>query len=197
MIEFDAQVGHKPLRKTFSRPLHLIFRDVSLQANKCIEVTTLSGLKTVIERLAKKELEPLNNYSTLELQLFGYLAEYIGLLRPVLPGLTKFNEGIECLGPDYAELVSGFAGLFGDEASAIEAINSLIPPTPSSASSKQLDVDDYIDLVEASEPAAIEPDASLLHGVNVYTPTAPSDTPPGATSATAEESSNHYKPEAP
>lgn len=116
----------KPIgtKKLFAKPFRLVFKRVEDQAITWIEVESSNGLKTVVDRLAKAELVPVNAYATLSLQLWALLAEHVGFLRFQGPE-GHLNAGLEPLGAEQAELVGDMTELFGGFDPALEALTSM------------------------------------------------------------------------
>ena len=111
-------------RKVFAKPFRLVFKRVKDQAITWIEVKTADGLKTVIDRIAKAELVPVNACATLDLQLWALLAEHVGFLRYSGPG-GYLNAGLEPLGAEQADLVGDMTELFGGFDTALAALSEM------------------------------------------------------------------------
>ena len=111
-------------KKIFTKPFRLVFKRTEDQAVTWIEVKSADGLKTVIERLAKAELVPVNACATLSLQLWALLAEHIGFLRYSGPD-GYLNAGIEPLGAEQADLVGDMTELFGGFDPALAALSEM------------------------------------------------------------------------
>jgi hypothetical protein len=101
-------------------PFRLIFEKQTGEVTN-IEVRSLAGLRTVAERLESGEIQEMNRFSSLEMQLWGLLAERVGFLRrgPPQAGLAA---GIMPLGEQATAFAEDMAPLFGDEVSALNAL---------------------------------------------------------------------------
>jgi len=168
-LEVGVLVGHseKPIRKVFATPFRLIFVKTDTQDIRWIEVKTLDGLKTVVERIAKSELTPTNAFNTLDRQLWGHLAEYCGFLRTEIPGAV--SRGIQPIGAEQAQLVEDMEEIFGDTAGAFKALSemrkSMIAESSDTSALNNDDKavtlkDDGINLTKEGEEALVE----ILHG---------------------------------
>lgn len=102
--------------KTFARPFKLVF-DTEDGKTTFIEVKTLRGLKEVMRRLGEGEIVVQSGF-TLEIQLWGHLAEYCGFLRA-----KDSSDGLQPLGEGLAELAEDLSPLFGGEAGMLDALN--------------------------------------------------------------------------
>lgn len=136
-LDFDSRVNQRDtitlgtsdlppigIKKVFAKPFHLVFKRTEDQVITWIQVESADGLKTVIDRLAKAELVPVNAYATLNIQLWSLLAEHIGFLRYTGPE-GHLNAGIEPLGAEQADLVGDMTELFGGFDPAIEALSEM------------------------------------------------------------------------
>lgn len=122
---YGANTETSPLaRKVFARPFRLVFKRTEDQAVTWIEVKSVDGLKTVVDRLGKAELVPVNAHATLSLQLWGLLAEYTGFLRYAGPSDIS-NAGIQPLGSEQGQLLDDMSALFGGFEPAIEALSAM------------------------------------------------------------------------
>ena len=78
-LHLTSDIKGSPLpQKSFAEPFRLIFEKATGEVSN-IEVRSLGGLRTVSERLEKGELREMDRFSSLEMQLWGLLAERVGL----------------------------------------------------------------------------------------------------------------------
>ena len=115
--------GNPLPQKSFVEPFRLIFEKPSGEVSN-IEVRSLGGLRSVAERLENGELCELNRFSTLEMQLWGLLAERVGFLRrgPPQSGLAA---GIMPLGEGATGFAEDMSSLFGGEVEALNALSEM------------------------------------------------------------------------
>ena len=106
----------RPL-KFFASPFNLVFMTKD-EKTTIIEVKSLRGLKEVMRRLNEGEISAQDGFS-LELQLWGHLAEHCGFLRA-----KGSSDGIQPLGEGHAELTEDLSTLFGGEKGMLEALNA-------------------------------------------------------------------------
>ena len=110
-------------KKVFAKKFRLVFNKTDDQSTTWIEVESLTGLKRVIERVSKGELTPINANATLNLQLWGHLAEYVGFMRVESRG--EFTTGIVPLGEEQGALANDMTELFGGAGPAFEALTEM------------------------------------------------------------------------
>jgi len=120
-----AEVGPNSfVPKIFAKPFRLVFNKTETQEITWIEVRSLGGLKTVTDRVASGKLTPINSWSTLDRQLWGFLAEHVGFLRFAGPE-GALNEGIQPIGAEQAQLADDMSELFGGFEPAIKALSEM------------------------------------------------------------------------
>ena len=113
-----------PVRKVFVSTFRLVFKRTEDQAITWIEVKSLDGLKTVVGRLGRGEIVPVNASATLNLQLWALLAEHVGFLSFAKPK-GDLNAGIQPLGAEQADLVGDMTELFGGFEPALQALSAM------------------------------------------------------------------------
>ncbi len=128
----DAAATLLPM-KSFAEPFRLIFEKPSGEVSN-IEVRSLGGLRSVTERLEKGEIREMNRFATLEMQLWGLLAERVGFLQRGAPQ-AGLSAGIMPLGPQATGFAEDMAPLFGGE---INALNALADMTKKAQEAREL-----------------------------------------------------------
>lgn len=111
-------------KKVFAKPFRLVFKKVETQEITWIEVKTLNGLKSVILRISEGELVPVNAAATLDRQLWGHLAEFMGFLRVEDSG-GEFSTGIQPLGHEQAQLADDLSMIFGGVDEGLRALTEM------------------------------------------------------------------------
>ena len=118
--------------KMFAQPFRLVFKRHRTEAERklgkaesdvsWIEVRSLGGLRNVVAKLDSGELEEIDRFSSLEMQLWGLLAEHAGFLR-VQGSASMLAAGIQPLGEEPAALAEDLASIMGG--SDMDALNVL------------------------------------------------------------------------
>jgi len=118
--------------KMFAQPFRLVFKRHRTEVEKklgktsadvsWIEIRSLGGLRNVVEKIEKGELEEIDRFSSLEMQLWGHLAEHSGFLR-VQGSASTLAAGIQPLGEEPAALAEDFASIMGG--TDVDALNIL------------------------------------------------------------------------
>lgn len=108
-------------KKVFSTPFKLVFKRPKDQALVWLEVKTLDQLTGVATKVSEGTLFPVNEMGTLDRQLWGHLAEYVGFLR--LAGVSQFAGGVAPLGAEKAELADDMVELFGGVEPGLRALS--------------------------------------------------------------------------
>jgi len=116
-----ADISH---HKVFAKPVRLVFKKIENQEVTWIEISTLRGLKEVIQRLAGGVLVPLNAASTLQMQLWAHLAEHVGFLRFNGPS-DEFSAGIQPLGAEQGQLINDMKEIFGGIDPGLAALSNI------------------------------------------------------------------------
>jgi hypothetical protein len=128
-----APTGQISPPKVFAQPFRLAFKrlpddksmDVSNVSPTWIEVRSLEGLRKVVTMLREGELVEVDRFASLEMQLWGLLAEHTGFLR-TRGNTSTLNAGIQPLGEGLAAVAEDIALLFGgDEALALRNLNAM------------------------------------------------------------------------
>jgi len=124
MMASEPHLNAPRASKSFAHGFRLVFLDDE-DNEVMIEVKTLDGLRAVMQRLQKKTLHETEG-NTLELQLWGILAEHSGFLRSG-GGTPLFSTGPEAgivpLGEGRAALLTD--PIFGGTDDAAERINEM------------------------------------------------------------------------
>jgi hypothetical protein len=145
-------------RKVFATPFRLVFKNTETNAVTWIEVESLDGLKTVIERVGSGKLVPVNCVATLDRQLWGLLAEHVGFLRYAGPA-SDFSAGIQPAGAEVSQLADDMTTLFGGFDGALEGLSEMrnavlkdvLPSEPVTVTSSEFVKDDGVNLTGAGE----------------------------------------------
>lgn len=112
--------------KVFARPFRLVFKKKEDDTVTWVEVRTLDGLRRVASRLEPDgDLVETSRFATLEMQLWGHLAEHAGFMRYQATN-TAVGAGLAPLGEAATALVDDLASLVGDDAAAIEALGDAV-----------------------------------------------------------------------
>lgn len=101
--------------KVFTKPFTLFFKKVATEQTAWIKINDLDGLKQVVAWLEDGTLEEMDRLSTLEMQLWGHLAEHSGFLR-LRESLSPAAQGLMVLGNSLPALHDEFTDLFGSGA---------------------------------------------------------------------------------
>lgn len=110
--------------KVFARPFRVVFKKTEDQTITWLEIRTLAGLRKVCSMLADGNLVPIDAFATLDRQLWGHLAEYIGFLRH--PGLdNEFSAGIQPVGSGFGELVDDLSPIFGGSDEVLSGLSTI------------------------------------------------------------------------
>ena len=164
--------------KIFAQPFRLVFNRKEDGKTSWIEVRSLAGLRTVFEKLEGGELVEINRFSTVEMQLWGHMAEHVGFLR-VQTNTSTLGAGIQPLGEGLAPLAEDLSALMGgDDIHALhvlDAMKSTLRSRPCSDGpmvqpplTHEYVKPDGVNLTEQGENALL----NLVHGTgNVDTPT--------------------------
>jgi hypothetical protein len=109
-----AFAGGPPARtKLFNKPFRMVFEVTGTEQVTWIEVESLSGLRHVADRLDKGEIREIDQYTSLEMQLWGHLAEYVGFLREPAQIESPLSAGIQPLGAEVGELTNDMSRYVG------------------------------------------------------------------------------------
>jgi hypothetical protein len=171
-VKAPGQV-HPP--KVFAQPFRLAFKHEEDEAvASWIEVRSLSGLRGVFEKLASGELEEINRFCTVEMQLWGHLAEHTGFLRTrgatsmLSAGIQPAGEGLAPLTEDLSELMGG------DDITALQVLDAMraniktrnmdTGPIEHERATYEFVKEDGVNLTEEGENALHE----LVYGGNGY-----------------------------
>lgn len=99
---------HPP--KVFAQPYRLALKRGDSVV--WLEVRTLAGLRNVFKKLASGELQEIDRSTSVEMQLWGHLAEHTGFLR-VQGRPSMLAAGIQPLGEDAVDLVEDLSSIIG------------------------------------------------------------------------------------
>ena len=121
--------------KMFAHPFRLVFKRHRTEAEKnlgkaesdvsWIEVRSLGGLRNVVAKLDSGELEEIDRFSSMEMQLWGLLAEHSGFLR-LQGSASTLAAGIQPLGEESAALAEDLASIMGgSDADALNVLNEM------------------------------------------------------------------------
>lgn len=108
--------------KIFAQPFRLALKKGDSDDVTWIEVRSLAGLRGVFEKIEKGELTEIDRFSSVEMQLWGHMAEHSGFLR-VQGSASSLAAGIQPLGDQAGALADDFASLMGG--SDVDALNLL------------------------------------------------------------------------
>jgi hypothetical protein len=109
--------------KIFAHPFRLTLENAE-GAHVFVEVRSLAGLKHVFKRIADGELFELPGIASVQMQLWGLLAEHSGFMRP--EGLHGFlGAGIEPLGTEAGALSSEMSA-FDPTDDGIKLMNEVV-----------------------------------------------------------------------
>jgi len=125
-----------------------------------VEVRTLDGLRNVARKLETGELQEIDRFTTLEMQLWGLMAEHSGFLR-AQGSPSALAAGIMPLGAGAASLTHDLAAILGGD--DVEAINELSTMQRIARGAKNLVSTD------PSEPVESEHKFVKADGVNLTT----------------------------
>lgn len=120
----DAMTTAKPVKNTnkvFAQSFKLILKDKS-EGVHIINVSTLLGLQKVFTRITKGELVELSRFHSVEMQLWGHLAEHAGMLRTQPVG--ELQGGLAPLG-ETGELMEELADMYDGIDGAINAVDTI------------------------------------------------------------------------
>jgi len=172
--------------KIFAQPFRLAFNRAADSKNPdsreqtvWIEVRTLGGLRKVSDMLQSGELVQIDPFSSMEMQLWGLLAEHCGFMR-AQGNTSTLAAGIQPLGSGIATLAEDLASIMGgnDEAALqmLGAMQNTLRSRPCSDGpmeqaplTHEFVKPDGVNLTEEGEDALL----NLVHGtgdVNVPTP---------------------------
>jgi len=165
--------------KVFAQPFRLVFKGSENGKTAWVEVRSLSGLRTVFEKVESGELVELNRLSSIEMQLWGHMAEHVGFLR-IQGNTSTLGAGIQPLGEGIAPLAEDLAILMGgDDVSALQMLDGMRNvlnsrpcndgPMEQTPLTHEFVKPDGMNLTEQGENALL----NLVHGagnVNVPTP---------------------------
>lgn len=183
--------------KVFAKPFRVIFKKTKTQQITGIEVTSLEGLKKIADKIAAGELTPIDSMSTLDRQLWGHLAEYVGFLRYDVK-VGEFGSGIQPIGGPKSQLVDEMKEIFGGLDPGLEALNkmrdqlsksraSLEPVTPEQNNNVYLK-EDLVNLTPLGEAKLAEiAGISNTEAVSDVANALVTETEPGPTSEELEE----------
>jgi hypothetical protein len=107
-------------QKVFAQPFRLALKKNDVVT--WIEVRSLAGLRNVTEKLTTGELTEIDRFSSLELQLWGHLAEHTGFLR-VKGSTSALAAGIQPLGEEAVALAEDLSAIMGGD--DVEALGTL------------------------------------------------------------------------
>ena len=112
--------------KVFAQPFRLAFkRGDSTDTATWVEVRSLDGLRKVFGKVAKGELVEIDRAASVEMQLWGHLAEHSGFLR-TQHSASMLDAGIQPLGSGLAPLTEDLSALLGgDEVSALRTLDRM------------------------------------------------------------------------
>jgi hypothetical protein len=111
--------------KVFVQPFRLALKKGESDDVTWIEVRSLQGLRNIFEKIEKGTLTEIDRFSSVEMQLWGLMAEHSGFLR-YQGSDSSFAAGIQPTGEQTAALaddLSIFTG--GDEIAALEVLGSI------------------------------------------------------------------------
>ena len=113
--------------KVFTQPFRLAFKHPEQPGMAIwVEIRSLEGLRNVFERVESGELVEMGRFSTVEMQLWGHLAEHGGFLRirgnvsTLAAGIQPLGEGIAPLVEDLGELMGG-----GDDMKGLAVLDQM------------------------------------------------------------------------
>ena len=110
--------------KVFAQPFRLAFKKAD-DTVTWIEVRSLEGLKNIFGMIVAGELTEIDRAASIEMQLWGHLAEHTGFLRNAGSAST-FSTGIQPLGEGLAPLAETLQGLFGgDDITALNVLDGM------------------------------------------------------------------------
>jgi hypothetical protein len=109
------------VNKRFSKPFHLVLTDSSGQT-RIIEVQSMDGLRGVFDRVSRGELLDSSGFSSIQMQLWGHLAEYIGFMQMKQPSAVESGLGV--MGP-VAAAIDDVADLFGGLDDGVAALSEM------------------------------------------------------------------------
>lgn len=158
-----------PIRsnKVFVAPFRMAFQKKDEDAIVWIEVRSLEGLRAVAKRLDKDgDLEEIDRFTTMEMQLWGHVAEHTGFMRsPASP--SALAAGIQPLGPEAASLAEDFSALMGgNEIDGLNVLTAMketltrrpidLTPMPEIEVTHEFIKEDGVNLTEKGEDALRE-----------------------------------------
>jgi len=120
MLEHAKPIASK---KVFATPFRVVFKRPEDQSIVWLEVSSLDQLNGVATNVAGGALQPINAMGTLDRQLWGHLAEYVGFLRN--GGGSQFATGVAPFGAEKAELADDMAEIFGGVDPGFKALTDL------------------------------------------------------------------------
>ena len=120
----DTQSSALP-PKIFAQPFRLALKKGSTNDVTWLEVRSLQGLRNVFEKIEQGELTEIDRFSSVEMQLWGLMAEHAGFLR-VRGSVSALAAGIQPLGDQAAALAEDLAMFTGgDDIAALGVLSSM------------------------------------------------------------------------
>lgn len=121
---FPPKVFAQPFRLAFNRPADP--KDPGARPQTVwIEVRSLEGLRKVSNMLQKGELLQIDPFSSMEMQLWGLLAEHCGFMR-IQGNVSTLAAGIQPLGSGIAPLAEDLASIMGgNDETALRALDAM------------------------------------------------------------------------
>lgn len=110
--------GRVVVNKTFAKPFRVILTD-SEERTRVFEVRSLAGLRSLFDRIEREELREISKFASVQMQLWGFLAEHSGFMQATQP--RTMEAGLGVLGPS-AALVDDMADLFGGVDAGVEVL---------------------------------------------------------------------------
>ena len=112
--------------KVFAQPFRLAFKNEGCaEVASWIEIRSLEGLRRIFDRVESGELEELGRFATVEMQLWGHLAEHSGFLR-AQGNASTLSAGIQPLGEGLAPLAEDLSALMGgDDMTALAMLGDM------------------------------------------------------------------------
>jgi hypothetical protein len=123
MVEAYSSKERLVPQRVFARPFRLTFEKQSGETTM-IEVKTLDGLREVISRRNEGKVFEIDGY-TLEIQLWGVLAEHCGFLRADPGSKSALSSGVQPISEAAAALTSDLAELCGGDDAGIQMLEEM------------------------------------------------------------------------